>query len=131
MAAKDRLKQKPNSQSAGMRVEVPPPSVRMRMPEIKIPEIKIPEVKIPAADMKPIADVLGQLGQAIAQIANVQTQILKTMQEHHGVIGDLAKRDMTVNVPSPTVKMAPRPRDFYVSLEKEDGETIGMQITAE
>lgn len=130
--AKDRLNPpKPkNDGDSNLALQVRP-VIRMGAPKIDIPKIEIPKIDIPASDMKPIADAIAALGQGLAQIANAQTQILQAMQQHHTLLAKLVEKDSpTVNVPAPTVKMAPRARSYRVELEKEGGETVGMFIEA-
>lgn len=131
--ARDRLspKKPKNDGDSSLALQVRP-VIRMGAPKIDIPKIEIPKIEIPASDMKPIAEAIQALGQGLAQIANAQTQILQTMQQHHQLLAELVKKDSpTVNVPAPTVKMAPRPRAYRVELEKEGGETVGMFIEAD
>ncbi len=87
------------------------------------PKVEIPEFKVPPESMQPIADAITQLGAAIAQIAATQTQILQALSQQQ-------QPKIDVQVPEPKVTMAPRPREFYVELEKDDGETVGMRISA-
>jgi hypothetical protein len=97
----------------------------MGAPKIKIPEIKIPEIKISAAasDMRPIANAVNDLNRALVQIANTQTQILQ-------VLTNQKEPNVTVNSAPVEVKVPARPRSFYVELDKDGDETIGMHISA-
>ena len=124
--AKDRLnppKQKPESADSNLALQVRP-VIKMGAPQIQVPEIKIPEIKVDAADMGPIAEVLAQLGQAITAIANTQTQMLQAMQTQQ------PKVEVTTPPARVTVKND-RPREFYVEIDKENGETVGMRISAD
>ena len=85
----------------------------------------------PQVDSKPIAEAIGQLGNALAAVAQQQTAILRAISEQNAVLREIAAKNPDIKVPAPTVKMAPRPRSFRVDLEKEGGETVAMQITAE
>ena len=125
--AKDRLnppKPQPENGDSNLALQVRP-VIKMGAPQIQVPEIKIPEIKVDAADMAPIAEVLRQLGQAITAIANTQTQMLQAMQTQ-------AQPKVEVTTPPARVTVKnDRPREFYVELAKEDGETVGMRISAD
>ena len=59
MAAKDRLKTKPNNggqAQAGFNLQMSPPNINLKMPEIKIPEIRS-DVNV---DMAPVAQALAE-----------------------------------------------------------------------
>lgn len=125
---KNRLSMGQNPQT-GMNQVLELPAIRIGAPKIEIPEIKIPEIKVSAAaaDMKPIAEAMNQLGQAIAQIANTQSALLQALS---GIVN----KDPIVNVAAPrvTVKAPERQaRDYYVEFERDRGETIGMRISTE
>lgn len=121
--ARDRLKPKqPENGDSSLALQVRP-VIKMGAPQIKVPEIKIPEVKVDAADMQPIADAIMQLGQAITAIANTQTQILQALANQQ-------QPKVEVKSAAPTVKFPARPSEFYVELDKENGETVGMRISA-
>jgi hypothetical protein len=127
MAAKDRLKTKPNSNGgqsvAGLNLQMTPPNIHLKMPEIKIPDIKS-DVTV---DMAPVARAFAEALQVItSQLASQQQAILAILQQ-------LAAKDVKVSVAAPnvTVAAAKRPRSYYVEFMKEDGETTGMRISAE
>ena len=125
MAAKDKLtppKTKQNNGNASIPLQVNPPKIHMSMPEIKIPDIKS-DVSV---DTAPIAAALNEAFKVMAQIAAQQTAILQVLQQ-------LAGKDVKVDVPQPkvTVQAAKRPGAYYVEFDKEDGETVGMRISAE
>lgn len=123
--AKEKLSQrKKNDGDSNLALQVRP-TIKMGAPNIKIPEIKIPEIKVSAAasDMRPVAQAINELGRALAQIATMQTQILQ-------VLNNQKEPNVTVNSAPVEVKMAPRPRSFYVELDKDGDETIGMRISA-
>lgn len=121
MKAQDRLKTKPNNgqAAAGLNLQMSPPNINLKMPEIKIPEVKV------TADTKPLLDVIVQLA---ARIDQQQAHIV-------AILNSLGKKDINVNVdveqPKVTVQAAKRPRNYYVAFDREDGETIGMRISAE
>lgn len=101
------------------------PTIKMGAPNIKIPEIKIPEIKVSAQaiDIRPLVTVLNDLGRTIAQIAATQTQIMQALHNQK-------EPNVTVNSAPVEVKVPPRPRSFYVELDKDGDETIGMRISA-
>ena len=129
---KDRItpKQKPQSSQAGIQMQVTPPSVKIGSPNISIPEIKIPEINIPAADMKPISDAFNALSQSMQMLAQQQNAILQNMAETSKLIAELAKKESKVEVAAPQIKMPQRPNEFYVEIDNEDGEAVGMRITS-
>ena len=126
MAAKDRLKtptkQNNGDANASIPLRVQPPNINMKMPEIKIPDIKS-DVQV---DTAPIAAVLEQAMQVLAQLSQQQAAILQVLQQ-------LAGKDANVSVEAPkvTVQAAKRPGAYYVEFDREDGETVGMRISAE
>jgi hypothetical protein len=68
----------------------------------------------------------------MARLAQQQLAILSAIEQQTEALRQLATRtDPAINVPAPVVKMAARPRDFYVELDKENGETVGMRVSAE
>lgn len=125
MAKRNRLNMGVSPQT-GMNQVLELPPIRIGAPKIDIPEIKIPEIKVDAADMRPIAEALNQLGQALAQIAGQQTAILQAL-------ATVAGKEPTVNVTPKVTVRAPEPkrRDYYVEIDKNRGETVGMRISAE
>lgn len=129
--AADRLNppKKQNNGDSNLALQVRP-VIKMGAPKIDIPEVKIPPINVAASDMRPIAEAVAQLGAAIAQVANAQTQILQAIGQQNDILRQLAEKNPDINVPAPVVKMAQRPRNFRVELEKEDGETVAMDITA-
>lgn len=121
MAAKDRLKTKPKPSDQG-NASIPlkvQPNINLKLPEIKIPEVKV------TADTKPLLDVIVQLA---ARMDQQQSHIV-------AILNALSSKDVNVKVdveqPKVTVQAAKRPREYYVEFVKEDGETIGMRISAE
>lgn len=128
----DRLNPKPkpknNEAEGSVNLRVNPPQVKVGSPQVRV-DVPAPQLNM---DTKEFAAAIRGLGSAIAAIADQQTQILQTMQQQQALLTELVRKDApTVNVPQPTVKMAPRPRSFRVELEKEGGETVGMYIEAE
>lgn len=135
MAAKDKLnRQSSSSGPQQMGVTMTPPNIRMGSPKISIPEIKVPAVNIPAADMAPVAKAIEQLGKSIAEVANAQTEILKVMHEHHQMLGQIVSQmkppEVQVDVAAPTVRMAPRPREFDIAFVEDTDGIVGMKIRA-
>ena len=115
MAVGDRLKTKPTQRAVGV---VP---VRVNIPDINVPDITVPAL---TADMAPIAKVIGELSQAIQQIATTQTAILTALQQ----LAQQAPPEIKVNAPE--VKMPARPRDFDVAFVEDADGIVGMKIRA-
>ncbi len=65
------------------------------------------------------ARIMNQMVQMNVEIARQQTEILNRLAQ-------IKEPKITVNAP----KAPNRGRDFYVELDKEDGETVGMRITS-
>lgn len=131
-SAKDKLTPKPAApkpQMAGsVQLQVQPPVVKVGAPQVKV-DIPAPQLNM---DTKPFADVISQLGQTMARLAQQQLAILSAIEQQTEALRQLATRsDPVIKVPETVVKMAARPRDFYVELDKEGGETIGMRISAQ
>ena len=124
-----RLEPKKEPENNAVQLQVQPPQVRVRIPEIKIPEIKVPE-SVVNMDTTAIADAINGLGQALVQIAQQQAAILATIQEHHGVINKAMTNQPDIKVEAPVVKIPPRPRSFSVEMEDEAGDKIYMNIEA-
>ncbi len=112
MAAKDKLIPKATPK---------PQRINLTMPEIKIPDIKS-DVQV---DTSAIAEVVAGLTQVVAQVAQQQTAILKAIES-------LAGKEVSVDVAAPkvTVQAPSRPGSYYVEIDKENGETVGMRISA-
>ncbi len=123
MAARDRLK--PNSKAnytPGMQIN--PPPVRVRLPEINLPDVHIGEVNIPDSAMVPIAEEIAKLAQGMMQIAQQQQALLQVLQQ-------LAGREVKVEVKASDVKIPARKNGSYrVELIKDGDETIGMDIVS-
>jgi hypothetical protein len=131
-SAKDKLNPKPkpaaNRAEGAVQLQVNPPVVKVGAPQITV-DVPAPQLNM---DSKPFADVVSQLGQTMARLAQQQLAILSAIEQQTEALRQLATRtDPAINVPAPVVKMAARPRDFYVELDKENGETVGMRVSAE
>lgn len=131
-SAKDKITPKPakpdNNATGAVQLQVNPPVVKVAAPQIKV-DVPAPQLNM---DSKQFADVVSQLGQTMARLAQQQLAILSAIEQQTEALRQLASRsEPTINVPAPVVKMAARPRDFYVELDKENGETVGMKISAE
>lgn len=130
-SAKDKVTPKPkpaNDQATGaVQLQVNPPVVKVGAPQIKV-DVPAPQLNM---DSKQFADAVSQLGQSMARLAQQQLAILSAIEQQTEVLRQLATRNPEVNVSAPTIKMPPRPRDFYVALDKDGSETVGMRITAE
>lgn len=103
------------------------PTIRMGAPKISIPEIKIPEVKIPPAepvDMTPVALAMSEMSKALQRLAVVQTSILEALSKMPTPRVDVVNE-------APEIRIPKRPNNFSVELEKENGETVGMRISAD
>jgi len=130
-SAKDKLKPQPAApkpQAAGaVQLQVQPPVVKVGAPQVTV-DIPAPQLNM---DSKPFADAVNQLGQTMARLAQQQLAILSAIEQQTEVLRQLATQNPEIKVPAPVVKMAARPRDFYVELDKEGGETVGMRISAQ
>ncbi len=129
MAAKDRLKTKTNQSSqasASVPIQMTPPRISMKMPEIKIPDIKVPESNV-NIDMKPIADAFTEAMRIFHEHAMHQQAAIVQILEA------IADKDVTVKVQAPNVNVnsPKRPGSYYVEFDREGGETLGMRISAE
>lgn len=126
-----RLKKpEPTGNDNSVKLEVAPPQVRVRIPDIQIPEIKVPE-SVVNMDTAPIAEVMKGVGQMLTQLAQQQSAILQTIQEHHAVINKALGNQPNIEVQAPVIKSAPRPRSFTVEVEDEAGDvTAKMNIRA-
>ena len=91
-------------------------------------ELKTPSVKVEAPQMQLESTVLDGLANAINQLATQQAQIIAAIQKQTDAIQALANTKQDIKVEAPTVKMASRPSRFYVSLDKQNGKTVGMAI---
>jgi len=138
-SAKDKLTAKKPAETAvpagTMQFQMQPPIVKVGSPQVKV-DIPAPQLNMDSkafADaVKQLAQSHTQLGQTMARVAQQQLAILSAIEQQTEALRQLATRtEPSINVPAPVVKMAARPRDFYVELDKEGGETIGMRITAE
>lgn len=127
MAARDKLTPKkqssPGQANASIPLRVQPPNISMKMPEIKIPDIKS-DVNI---DMKPIADAFTEAMRIFHEHAMHQQAAI--MQ----ILDVLSQKDVNVQVEAPKVSVSTpkRPGSYYVEFEREDGETVGMRISAD
>lgn len=102
------------------------PVIQMGAPQIKVPEIKIPEIKV-TNDMQPIAQALIELAEYVKQLGMINAEIA---QQQLAIMNTLAQQKEPKITVNPSVKIPPRPRDFYVELDKDGDETVGMRITA-
>ena len=128
MATNPKLKRpEKGNGNAALQLEMPAPQVRVRIPEIKMPDINIPDVNM---DTTALAEVIAQLGQAMAALAQQQAAILQTIQDHHAVLNKAMANQPDIKVAAPQIKMPPRPTSFTVEMEDDDGEPIYMNVTA-
>ena len=124
--AKDRITPKPapknNEAEGAMTLRVSPPVVKVGSPQVTV-KVASPQLNM---DSKAFGDAINQLAQGLAQVAQQQGQILQAIQA-------LASREVKVEVKPADVKLpaSKRPRSFYVELDKDDGETVGMRISAD
>lgn len=119
---KDRLTPK-NSGRAQASMQINPPPVRVKMPEIKVPAINIPEIKIPevkvSADMQPIASAIQAIGGAVAELGRQQTLIAEQQTALLEVIKTLATQSGS---------KAKTPKAYQVDFDREGGQTVGMRV---
>ena len=116
-----KLQKKARSAPAQASMQINPPPVKVRVPEIRVPEIKIPEIKIPeisvpAADMKPLAEAIQAIGGVILELGETQRALAEQQTELLGAIKTLAG-----NKPK-------RARSYTVDFDRDNGETVGMRI---
>lgn len=124
MGMKDKITPAPKQQAAsevGV-VRLPAPIVKVGAPQIDV-NVDAPNVTI---DSKEFAAAINKLSDSMQLIAQQQNAILEAIKT-------LAGRDTKVEVKPADVKLpaTQRPRSFYVELDKEDGETVGMRISAD
>ena len=91
-------------------------------------ELKTPSVKVEAPQMTLESSVIDGLANAIMNVAKQQAQLLDAIEKQTKAIQALANGKQDIKVEAPTVKMPSRPSRFYVSLDKKNGKTVGMQI---
>ena len=90
--------------------------------------LKTPTVTVEAPQMQLESTVIDALSTAIMNVAKQQAQILTAIEKQTAAIQTLANRKQDINVEAPKVNMPARPSRFYVTLDKEDGDTVGMRI---
>ena len=130
MAKPDRLAAPPAKEDNAVKLQVSPPQVRVRVPEIKIPEIKVPEANV-TVDTAGIADAINALGQVIIQIAQQQNAILQMIDDHHAVLNKALGNQPDIKVEAPKVNMPARPRSFTVEVDDGSAEPTYMRIRAD
>ena len=91
-------------------------------------ELKTPSVKVEAPQMQLESKVIDALSTAIMNVAQQQAQLLTAIENQTRAIQALANSKQDIQVAAPTVKIPDRPSRFYVTLDKEGGNTVGMQI---
>lgn len=132
---RDRLNTKPKnpSREAGI-VRLPAPIVRVAAPQVKV-NLAAPDMKQIARAVDTLASAHGQFMDLIGHLENEQHKIMReisnTISSQTEILRQLAAKSGDIKVAAPIVKMAPRPDSFYVELEKDRGETVGMRIRAE
>ena len=93
------------------------------------PVIKIPPAQVtinPGTGEKAIAMAVEKMTQLMNEIAMTNVRIMNQQTEILNRLANIKEPKITVNTP----KAPNRGRDFYVELDKEDGETVGMRITS-
>ena len=121
-----KLQKPARSAPAQASMQINPPPVKVRIPEIKVPEIKVPEIRIPeiripdinvpAADMRPVADAIKAIGGAIMELGDAQRTLAEQQAELLAAIKTLAGNKQS------------RARSYTVDFDRDNGETVGMRI---
>lgn len=117
--------------SAERSFQVPQPVFKMAMPDVKIGSPKVTIAKVPVdvqVDMSPVSAPVEKLAQMIGMLQQQQVAMLKVIEEQTRQIAKLAGNKPQINVAP--AKLPARPKSLYIELDKEDGETIGMRVTA-
>jgi nucleoside-triphosphatase THEP1 len=108
--------------------------VRVAAPQVKV-NLAAPDMKQIARAVDTLASAHGQFMDLIGHLENEQHKIMReisnTISSQTEILRQLAAKSGDIKVAAPIVKMAPRPDSFYVELEKDRGETVGMRIRAE
>ena len=93
------------------------------------PVIKVPQPKVtinPGDGERAIAMAVEKMVHLMNEIATINARIMNQQTEILNRLANIKEPKITVNAP----KAPNRGRDFYVELDKEDGETVGMRITS-
>lgn len=105
-------------------VDVAPPKVDVAAPKVNVaaPQVNIPQPRIDLSNLEnTLKNVLAhqaQVTESIMAIVKAQNeQISKIMDENSRILETIANR-----------KPAARPDNFYVELDKDNGDTVGMRI---
>lgn len=122
MATKDRLR--------------PVRTEKANIPEMKV-NVRVPDIKLDAPvtaniDMAAVATAVNSMANtmngAIAELAKMQVQQAKQIAE---LVENQQMLLKTIADKAPAVVKTGQSGDFYVELDKEDGETVGMRIVRE
>ena len=123
---KERITPKPKRQAAsdvGV-VRLPAPIVKVAAPQIKI---DAPKVTVETAEFaRALDDMAKQFNMALsAVLEQMQAQAKSHEQQMQKLLKAIADGK------PPVVQQARRPRSFHVSVEKGNGETAEMRISAD
>lgn len=105
-------------------VDVAPPKVDVAAPKVTVaaPQVTVPAPKVDFSSLEAtMKGVLMNQAQFIEQITAIvkeqNERISKIMDENSRILETIAKR-----------KPVQRPDNFYVEIDKDNGETVGMKI---
>ncbi len=108
-------------------VRLPAPIVKVAAPQVTV-KVDAPQVSIDAGEFTAAIKALtGQINTALNGIAHAMAAHDKRLTE---VAAEQQKLLKAIAENKPIVQMPARPSSFYVELDKEDGETVGMRIAA-
>jgi hypothetical protein len=122
----NQAKPRNNESSSAVELRVSPPQVRVASPKVDV-KVAAPQLNM---DMSALNKTMASLAQSVAAIAQQQATLLQVIREHHGAINAAMSNQPAIKVEAPQIKMAARPSSFYVELDNEDGETVGMRVRA-
>lgn len=130
--AKDRLKTKPkNPTSESGVVRLPAPIVRVAAPQVKV-DVPAPQVNVDTKEFaRALDDMARQFNAALAGLAQTMAahdkRLIDVSAENQRLLKAISERRQA----APTVNLPERPSEFYVEIDKDRGETVGMRIRSE
>lgn len=92
-----------------------------------------PKIEMPPVNVEPIANALKTLANQqmqtqhlVASLVQENQQLMRAISDQNKLISNLMSREPV----KPVVNLPTRPKNFYVSLDKEGDETFGFHIQA-
>lgn len=129
---KSKLKQTPKKTDpkpagtgeAAMTLQVNPPVVRVAPPNVTV------EVKDVKLDAVALTKALADLGNQVRAMSDQVTRLVEANQRTVNEL--LAKQTELLEKlaeQKPAIKLPARPAEFYVTLDRENGEAVGMRVS--